>query len=306
MSWQNRAASQILYEETVYEYPFVQYVNDGNTLTPAEPTGGFAITADQVEVLGEAPHGATDHTLTFSTGESEAVFFSDWLRFAPLATRFAWVKDGNRLDTFVPGARGKLQALGYVETETGFAGPVMLTVKGMASKDLSQALREHRQAVRKATQGQAPSPFFSVLLHAGEPTLRGTKQKSRATPIARDPGFDPDRDYVGDALADIIESEWETYKKWAAAWQNNPGPNGEGELPESDAPTSEASDDPESVPAPVPPPTASHAAPAPESTHRLLTALMRGKGYAAADIAAALEGLTVDTAQALLAELKRQ
>lgn len=51
---------------------------------------------------------------------------------------------------------------------------------------------------------------------------------------------------------------------------------------------------------------ASHSAPVPESTQRLLTALMRGKGFAAADIAAALEGLTADTAQALLAELKRQ
>ena len=174
MSWQNRAASQILHEENVCEYPFVQYVNDGNTLTPAEPTGGFAITADQVEVLGATPHGATEHTLTFSTGESDGVFFTDWLRFAPLATRFAWVKDGNRLDTFVPGARGKLQALGYVETETGFAGPVMLTVKGMASKDLSQALREHRQAVRKATQGQAPSPFFQATAGCRATARRGT------------------------------------------------------------------------------------------------------------------------------------
>ena len=204
MSWQNRAASQILHEETVSEYPFIQYVNDGSTLTPAEPTGGFAMAADQVEVLGAAPHGATEHTLTFSNGAYEAVHFTDWLRFAPLVTRFAWIKDGNRLDTYVPGARGKLQALGYVETEQGFAGPVMLTVKGMASKDLSQALREHRQAVRKATQGQAPSPFFSILLHAGKPTLRGAKQKSRATPIVRDSGFDPDRDYVGDALADAV------------------------------------------------------------------------------------------------------
>ncbi len=299
MSWQNRAASQILHEETVSEYPFIQYVNDGSTLTPHQPTGGFAMAADQTDVLGAAPHGATEHTLTFSNGAYEAVHFTDWLRFAPLVTRFAWIKDGNRLDTYVPGARGKLQALGYVETEQGFAGPVMLTVKGMASKDLSQALREHRQAVRKATQGQAPSPFFSVLLHAGEPTLRGTKQKSRATPIVRDSGFDPDRDYVGDALADIIEAEWETYKQWAAAWQNNPGPNGEGELPDSDP-----SDDAEGVPAPAP--TATHQAePVPESTRRLLTALMRGKGFAPADIAAALDGLTADTAQALIAELKR-
>ena len=298
MSWQNRAASQILHEETVSEYPFIQYVNDGSTLTPAEPTGGFAMAADQVEVLGAAPHGATEHTLTFSNGAYEAVHFTDWLRFAPLVTRFAWIKDGNRLDTYVPGARGKLQALGYVETEQGFAGPVMLTVKGMASKDLSQALREHRQAVRKATQGQAPSPFFSILLHAGKPTLRGAKQKSRATPIVRDSGFDPDRDYVGDALADIIEAEWETTKQWAAAWQNNPGPNGEGELPGSDTSADAESD-------PTPAPAVVNAPPVPESTRRLLTALMRGKGVAPEAIAATLADLSAASAQALIAELKR-
>ncbi len=307
MSWQDRDNSQILQEEMVSEYPFIQYVNDGGALDPREATGGFAMSAEQAELLKATPNGAVEHTLIFSTGESERVFFTDWLRFVPLATRFAWVKDDTRLGGFVDGARGKLQALGYVETANGFAGPVMLTVKGMASKDLAQALREHRQAVRKATQGKAPSSFFALLLHAGEPALRGTKQKSRATPIVRSNEFDPDVDYIGDDLADIIEAEWELYKQWAAAWEHNPGPNGDGELADSgladtDTPDREEGD------APTAPVRAAKvdAVPATESTRRLLTALMHGKGFAQADITSALDGITADAAQTLLDELKRQ
>ena len=302
MAWQDRNDSQILQEEMVCEYPFIQYVNDGSTLDPREATGGFAMSAEQTELLKATPHGAVEHTLIFSTGESESVFFTDWLRFVPLATRFAWVKDDNRLGGFVDGARGKLQALGYVETENGYAGPAMLTVKGMASKDLAQALREHRKAVRKATQGKAPSAFFALLLHAGEPAMRGTKQKSRATPIVRSNEFDPDVDYVGDDLADIIEAEWELYKQWAASWEHNPGPNGEGELADGDVPVEEEGTTPNT-------PTRAgkaDAVPATESTKRLLTALMRGKGFAPDAIDSTLDGITADAAQALLAELKRQ
>lgn len=305
MSWQDRAASQILQEEMVSEYPFIQYVNDGGSLEPRKPTGGFAMAADQVDLLGHVPLGADPHTLIFSNGATNAVFFSDRLRFVPLATRFTWVKDGNRLTGFVEGARGKLQALGYVEAtaatgaENGFVGPVLLTTKGMASKDLSQAIRAHRQAVRQATRGKAPSAFFAVLLHAGEPTLRGTRQKSRATPILRSDDFNPDRDYVGDTLADLIERQWASYKQWASAWQHSSGPNGEGELGDGD----------EATESEVTPPAAYAAGGStsvPESTLRLLTALMRGKGYAPNAISAAMEGLTVPAAQALLDELKRQ
>ena len=89
MSWQDREHSPLLQEETLSEYPFIQYVNDGSTLDPREATGGFAMPTDQVEGLGAAPHGATDHTLIFSNGDSNTVAFTDWLRFAPLATRFA-------------------------------------------------------------------------------------------------------------------------------------------------------------------------------------------------------------------------
>jgi|GEM_PF-2592019 hypothetical protein len=235
MSWQNRN-SKILADETFAAYPFIQYVHDGSMLEPRSDTGGFAMPVEQAELLETAPAGAEVYTLTFRSGEETEVYFVDWLEIVPLTTRFAWIKDGVRLQEYVEGARGKLQLLAYVKDRDGnWAGPVMLTVKGTASKDLSAAVKQHRARVRKATRGKAPACYFPMLIHTGEPKLVGKRQKSRVTPIVLDEGeFDPDSAYVGDALADRIEQEWEEYKRWAEAWKN-PGPNGEGEISEEDA-----------------------------------------------------------------------
>jgi len=234
MSWQNRN-SKITADETFAVYPFIQYVHDGSKLDPRSETGGFAMPVEQAELLETAPAGADTRTLTFSNGESEEVYFVDWLEIVPLTTRFAWIKDGVRLQEYVEGARGKLQLLAYVKDRDGnWAGPVMLTVKGTAGKDLSGAVKQHKARVRKATKGKAPACYFSCLIRTGEPEMRGRQRKSRVTPIIlEEVDFDPDTYYVGDAIADRIEQEWEEYKRWAEAWKN-PGPNGEGEISEEE------------------------------------------------------------------------
>ena len=235
MSWQNRN-SKIAADETFAVYPFIQYVHDGAKLDPRSETGGFAMPVEQAELLGTVPAGADPRTLTFSNGEFEEVHFVDWLEIVPLTTRFAWIKDGVRLQEYVEGARGKLQLLAYVKDREGnWAGPVMLTVKGTAGKDLSTAVKQHKARVRKATKGKAPACYFSCLIRTGEPEMRGKQRKSRVTPIVLgEVDFDPDTFYVGDAIADRIEKEWEEYKRWAEAWRS-PGPNGEGEISEGES-----------------------------------------------------------------------
>jgi len=229
MSWQNRNSNIKVDDNAVY--PFIQYVHDGSKLDPRSEKGGFAMPVEQAELLEAAPAGADIRTLTFSNGESEEVYFVDWLEIVPLTTRFAWVKDGIRLQEYVEGARGKLQLLAYIKDRDGnWAGPVMLTVKGTAGRDLSGAVKQHKARVRKATKGKAPACYFSCLIHTGEPEMRGKQRKSRVTPIILDGAvFNPDTYYIGDALADRIEQEWEEYKQWSEAWKN-PGPNGEGEM----------------------------------------------------------------------------
>lgn len=175
-----------------------------------------------------------------------------------MVTRFAWIKDGHRISAYVEGARGKLQLLCYVKDSEGcWMGPVMLTATGLASKDISDAIKAHRERVYKATRGKAPAAYFGMILNAGESQMGGGKQKSKVTPIVLESDFDADRDYVGDTVADEIEAVWEIqFKPWADAWKNNPGPNGDGEVPgteEYEDNTSAAPQRPAAAPAPARP-----------------------------------------------------
>ena len=80
------------------------------------------------------------------------MLFRHALRLAVVARRFAWLKDGYRLAEYAPGARGRLQALGFTRDDQGaLLGPLVLTVKGTTSRALSQALKAHRAEVRQLT-----------------------------------------------------------------------------------------------------------------------------------------------------------
>jgi hypothetical protein len=242
MSWKDRKSTIDVGEGP--SYPFIQFVHNGGSLEPRLEQGAFAMTLEQTDVLDAVPVGATPHTLHFRGGDAERVAVTQRITLAPLTTRFAWIKDQHRMGTYVKGARGKLQLLAYVlstpldEERAGeilYAGPVMLTFTGLASKQVSDALKAHRKQVRKATRGQAPSVLFTLTLGVEEPRLAGATQQSRITPIVlvEEGAFDPDQRYVGDALADIIEQDWSEYEAWSQAWQN-PGPNGDGEIHEED------------------------------------------------------------------------
>ena len=170
MSWKNRK-NQIVVSESA-TYPFIQFVHDGGSLEPRREHGVFAMTMEQAELLGAAPLGTTPHELHFNSGDSESIAAVEQITIVPLVTRFAWIKDGNRIGTYVKGAHGKLQVLAYVlahpldEDSAGeliYAGPVMLTFKGLSSKQVNDALRAHRVRVRNATRGQVPSIYFKMM-----------------------------------------------------------------------------------------------------------------------------------------------
>lgn len=230
MSWRDRQFKIPVQDEG---YPFIQFVHDGASLEPRRKTGGFAMPTDQAQIAGGAPAGAEYSALHFKSGESTEIFFSDRLTVVPLVYRFAWIKDGIRIQEYTEGARGKLQLLAFVQAEEGWIGPVMITTTGLASKDLMAALKEHRSRVRRATAGKAPCSVFAMTITAGQSKMEGKRQQSRVTPIVLADEFDPDRAYVGDDMAGRIEREWGEYERWARAW-SSPGPNGEGEIGEED------------------------------------------------------------------------
>jgi hypothetical protein len=207
-------------------YPFIQWVNDGGALAPRSDTGGFALPADQAAILGANVPGEV-RMLHHRGGDTTEVVFAAALRAAVLDTRFCWVKDGQAIPAYEPGARGKLQALALVRDNGGdTVGPVLLTFKGHAGKQFSAALKAHREAVRAATANKAPAYAFFGRYQAGETKLVGSGQQSPITTVALDGEFDPDEAYVGGAALDGVD--WERVDAWKAAWDRPGGANGNG------------------------------------------------------------------------------
>jgi hypothetical protein len=246
MSWEDREYQHS--DEGGASFPFVQWQNDGAQLDPRNPRGGFVMPEDQMHSLGTYPADAEVCSLTFRNGESITAFFAEQMEVAVLTTRFCWIKDGDRVNTYVPGARSKLQALCLMrDAGSRLAGPMMLTFRGIPGKLFAEAYKKHRARVNKATKGGAPSYAFVMRIAAGEPEMVGSQQQSRITPVLLVDDFDPDVSYVGDGTLDAIDNErfWNEVKAWRKAWAI-PGPNGDGEVEgsenETDAGRSAAQD----------------------------------------------------------------
>ncbi len=250
MSWKDR--ENPIKDSDGPSFPFVQVVNNGQNLDPRAKNGKFALVADYAEAFGAALAGSEIANLCFRSGDATPVFVADKLTFAPVVTRFAWIKDGNRIHDYVEGARGKLQVVGYFKGDDGaYHGPAMITATGTNSKEVSDAIKAHKQAVNKNTKGQASGAYFGMQLQMGETRLVGSgANQNYATPIALVKDLDPDRDYVGDAIADDIETRYEEFKTWREAWKaTKGGPNGDGEVP--------GTEEAEAAPAPVAKPAVS-------------------------------------------------
>lgn len=206
------------------QFPFIQWVNQGRNLTPPQQRGGFATPIDQeVNIDGDYAE------LVHSNGDTTEVIYTQRLTILPIATRFSWVKDGFRTE-YVPGARGKLQVLAFVQASQGIVGPVLVTLTGMASRDMSKALREHRNTVHKLTKSRSVQPWmFWLTLCAGRPQMTGQKQRSIYTPVGRCQDVTP-HDYAGREVIVQVVSMAEEVKAWKDAWKETPKPNGDGEV----------------------------------------------------------------------------
>jgi hypothetical protein len=209
MSWQNRQFDERGQE--FISYPYIQWVNDGNSLDPRQKHGGFACPTDQgITIPGK------EMRIVHSGGSTEVIATST-LTVAVLYSRFCWVQDGMRQQSYVPGARGKTQAVCYLK-DAPDAGIVMLTLTGMVGKRFQEARNEATGQVRRATKGKAPSYAFWVTLKAGEAEMVGKgTQKSPITPIVLAQPVNVETDYIGDELVDAIP--WAEIKEWAAAWK---------------------------------------------------------------------------------------
>ena len=227
MGWKDRQDSRVRDAEPRAEYPWIQWVNRGSSLDPRHVQGGFFITAENLSAIGEPEiDGAEACTLVFGNEASNTGAYLPGIHIAVLGSRFAWrIDDGGRShlsSIYEPKARGKMHALVLLKTKDGYAGPMLITLTGTVTKDLNEAIKAHRQAVRQATEGQGATPWFWMHLTAGEPERRGVgSATSMMTPIlCPDIDLDLEQAYVGDGIADWEEDFFETVEAWIHEWDN--------------------------------------------------------------------------------------
>ena len=230
MSWKDRQNSAVLAGEPGPAFPWIQWVNSGSQLDPRRNRGGFFITIENLNIMGNpAIIGLEPSGLVFSGGDSERGGYMPVLEVAVLADRFGWRVQGdggtyNVLPDYQPGARGKRQCLALVRlVDDHVSQPVVVTLTGTVTNGMGDAITAHRQAVRTATAGRGATAWFWMRIVAGEPEQRGKPgQSSMVTPInyAPDGEFDPDALYIGDDAADMIEEMWPEIERWAAEWEN--------------------------------------------------------------------------------------
>ncbi len=237
--------------------PFVQWVNAGQALQPRQDRGGWFMPERwDVAIPGEFA------TLYTSQGNSESGVYAQELAFVPVAQRFHWVNAlGEILPGYQDGARGWLQVLALLPGEDGGVFWGVITVKGIASRDLGRIIREHQNA---AADVRGQGWMFWLRAKAGEQRMVGERKRSLVTTIEPAGELRPEEDFIGRGLVQaIIEwrdfirdwrsgeviTEWPERIDQATAYAHRAGGvNGNGTTGDASKPTSSV---PSSKPEPV-------------------------------------------------------
>jgi hypothetical protein len=232
-SWQDRQYQGDV--EGGPSFPFVQWIHRPNQV--GQEAGGFFQPAAQADLLGARIPGVAA-AFEPNGGEPEDGVYASSLQVAVLKVRKLYVvgrgKDAQVVREWQDGAHSKVQAACLVAVDGRAVGPAVLTVKSTTAKEFWAALRAHRDAVQKATGGEAPAYAFWMTLRAGRV---GQIAGSTITTLERaDGAFDPDGAFVGDDALDGVD--WEQLRAWKAAWNGG----GNGSRP---AATPQASEEPE-------------------------------------------------------------
>ena len=183
--------------EDLLSFPFIQWVNDGNSLDPRHKRGGFAISAEQnVDLLG-----STQAVIHHKNGDTTECHFVQRLEMAVLKSVLSWELDGLRIPRYIAGARGRQKAIG--------------SVRGVDGKRFHEARQAFARNVRVATKGKAKSYAFYMPLVVGDIESVGPAgSKSNITPIVlSDEQFDPNAAFIGGEL--LQDVPWETVDEWA-------------------------------------------------------------------------------------------
>ena len=183
--------------------PFVQWVNAGQALQPRQDRGGWFM-PDRWDVAIKGVYV----TLYTSSGNTASGIYAQELAFVPVAQRFHWVNSlGEILPGYQDGARGWLQVLALLPGEDGSVFWGVITVKGIASRDLGYNIREHQKA---AAEVRGQGWMFWLRVKAGEQRMVGERKRSLVTTIEPAGEFRPEEDFIGRGLVQAV-LEWRDF-----------------------------------------------------------------------------------------------
>jgi len=234
----------------------IQFVPTGKVLFPDGRLGpGFFLEAP------EAPGPGWEKARLTATGKAVDGWAAREIVLAPVALRFRWVQGQPGawapLERYEEGARGHAQVLGVLRTEGPQPLWVVITAKGLASRDLIRAFRAHKARVARRLRdpkGRPLAPFAAwMTLQVGE---------GRRLPAGVTHGLARKEEELVRLSAELgwaIRERYPEAVRWRAAWG---GENGE-------APPAEAPEAPETVlaaPEPTPEPVPEAAMPVPEAS----------------------------------------
>jgi hypothetical protein len=228
-------------EVTGPAYPVAQWLHGDPKLAAVggvAHTGGLIMPTKYVpDDLAPAP-GWTRAKIAFSSGKAEDVLATQKPRLAVIRTRFRWFVTQNGVTTYYPraayvadsGMRGHVQALCGV---AGYDFPVVVTLKGTASKAFEQFLREFTQKTQEAAAkllaqanpgARFPRCAFYLRLAPAPHVKVGQKgQESIVTPPTLELPEALTADYLGKVYVgrEKLLAYQQVYRdaaEWAAAW----------------------------------------------------------------------------------------
>ncbi|MDR7574397.1 MAG: hypothetical protein QN194_15900 [Armatimonadota bacterium] len=233
----------------------VQYVSDPARLRWAGGGGGggFFVEADA------APSGEfAPAILVTRDGREVAGFAARRIRVYPVAIRSRWEQgepEARRVvGAYRPGARSHTQMLAILPGGTW----VLITARGLASKALARAFREHARFVAarfRSAAGRPYAPFAAILeLAAGRPARAGS---SVITPLERVITDRPEPAPV--ELGRAIRRRWPEVQAWRAEWGGGEEPGeeaGNGKVPAPEESAEPVPELPAEIPASSPEPPA--------------------------------------------------
>jgi hypothetical protein len=236
----------------------IQFVPTGKVLFPDGRLGpGFFLEAP------EAPGPGWEKARLTATEKAVDGWAAREIVLAPVALRFRWVQGQPGawapLERYEEGARGHAQVLGVLRTEGPQPLWVVITAKGLASRDLIRAFRAHKARVARRLRdpkGRPLAPFAAwMTLRVGE---------GRRLPAGVAHGLARKEEELVRLSAELgwaIRERYPEAVRWRAAWGGENGEAIQAEAP--DAPEA-----PETVPAaqePTPEPVPEAAMPVPEA-----------------------------------------